>query len=361
MEAEIVALAHWLVPPSNTVTGLRGHGLDAQRFTEDLLGEVDERKTRISTTVKCPTTLEDIDQILAGLANLQGLVKVWVTVPDGEKGPFLYWAARDLMTLLTSLDFRRAYAQQFPAKQPHLLHYLMAVIDRILHTLALWSQRFSNLRLAANGKWGDLNTSALQQAEEAYIIDRQRIATFCAGDTVPIVQTWTESKEEKALKERQEAANFAKFLQMQGGGGGRKRNNNRPGLGESEEKRRQTTLGEAATRSKSKAGDIIYKGKGLRMPLPKMPEGAKKPCAAHYRQGSYCRFGHGCDFDHTPIDELEPACQKAWISLVRKTEGMSFNLERVKCGVAAVNRAVSERKSSDAGETTAESKKPAAT
>jgi len=339
------------------VAGLRARGADAQRHTEDLMGEVDERKTRLSTNIKCPSTLDDITQILAGLANLQGLVKVWATITPGSKGPFIYWVARDLMTLLTSLDFRRAYALNFPAKQPHLLHFLVAVVDKVLHSLSLWSQRFTNVRRVANGKWDELDTTAIQQTEEAYAIDRQRLIAFTAGDTVPITQTWTGSKEEKEVKDREEAKTMAKYHEKYGGGG-RKRGNSRPALGsEPDDKRRQTTLGEAASRSKSKEGDIVYKGKHLRMPLPKMPEGSKKPCAAFYRQGAHCRFGAGCDYDHTPIDDLEPACQKAWIGLVRKTEGMSFNVERVKCGVAAVNRAVAASKSDDS---VAEVKKPSA-
>ena len=93
------------------------------------------------------------------------------------------------------------------------------------------------------------------------------------------------------------------------------------------------------------------------MPLPEMPEGTKKPCAAYYRQGATCRWGGDCNFAHVPIDELEPQCQKAWISLVRKTDGMSFNLDRVKCGVAAVNEAVAAGKRGDDND---DNKKPAA-
>ena len=236
------------------MAGLRARGADAQRHTEDLMGEVDERKTRLSTNIKCPSTLDDITQILAGLANLQGLVKVWATITPGSKGPFIYWVARDLMTLLTSLDFRRAYALNFPAKQPHLLHFLVAVVDKVLHSLSLWSQRFTNVRRVANGKWDELDTTAIQQTEEAYAIDRQRLIAFTAGDTVPITQTWTGSKEEKEVKDREEAKTMAKYHEKYGGGG-RKRGNSRPALGsEPDDKRRQTTLGEAASRSKSKEG-----------------------------------------------------------------------------------------------------------
>ena len=106
----------WLMPFLKAVAGLRECHGDTQRFAEDLMGEVDERKSSLSTRVKCPTVIEDITQVLAGLANLQGLVKVWANIPPGEKGPFVFWVARDLMTLLTGLDFRRAYVQHFPTK-----------------------------------------------------------------------------------------------------------------------------------------------------------------------------------------------------------------------------------------------------
>ena len=77
------------------------------------------------------------------------------------------------------------------------------------------------------------------------------------------------------------------------------------------------------------------------MPLPTY-QGAdgKKPCGAEYRQGATCRFGANCKFDHTPIDRLAPETQKLWHDHVKATEGMSFNVARVKSGVAAVNAAV---------------------
>ena len=77
------------------------------------------------------------------------------------------------------------------------------------------------------------------------------------------------------------------------------------------------------------------------MPLFTYQGGAKRPCGAEYRQGSTCRFGaHNCKFDHTLIDSLAPETQKLWHAHVKVTEGMSFNITRVKSGVAAVNTAV---------------------
>ena len=92
-------------------------------------------------------------------------------------------------------------------------------------------------------------------------------------------------------------------------------------------------------------GDIVYTGKDHLMPLPKGTgfEGGNKPCGAHYRKGSFCRFGDSCKFDHTSINNLGPYSQKAWYAVVRETNDMTFAL-RVKVGLDAAKLALADKK-----------------
>ena len=122
----------------------------------------------------------------------------------------------------------------------------------------------------------------------------------------------------------------------------------------------QQTFESLAASKEAKAGDLIYTGPKTRVPMPDMPAGQKAPCGAHLRDGFYCKFGPTCKFDHTPIDKLDPEIQKIWFDHVAATDGLIFNLERVKCGIESINYGLARKDSKPKGKAKEEDSKPAA-
>ena len=322
---------------------------DSERHAQDIMGEDVENKTKLSTHVKCETQLTDFGAFQSILANTQGYVKAYCEVPPGTAGPFLMATSRLLLTKVTCLKFCRRLAKTVRS-QPQVVFVLYAMAERIITALYTFSNRNKNIRLAIEGDWDKIDCTPLVRAYKAFLEDVRKIDDFIDGTILPENDLYKASPICLALANR---ARSSQLLDLQNTFSSRKNGVDKrggPPLTHDEKKRaRGKHTVDTPSFTEDREGDIIYTGKQRLMPIPQGDgfEGSKKPCGAHYRKGSYCRYGADCKFDHTPIDNIDPYSQKAWYALVSKTADMAFNT-RVKMGLDGIKLALRDKKSADA-------------
>lgn len=315
--------------PTQHGAGLARHRLDAERSAQDILGESEENKTRLSTAIRCETRIRDLQSLATCLANTQCLVLVVCKVDAADRGPVIYWAARVLLVEITTLPFRRRYDTSPEMEQVKMRYYVFTTLEQVMVLMAQMSLRLSNIRAVYGGDFAAVNPNEALRAVSIVQESRKKIGQWIDGDIAPSTTLFANSKEKKEHEAKLEADRKADIAaqvaaQVAAAGGRRKTN---PALGNTKDNKKQDTLHGAAKRQKSNEGDLLYTGPKERMPTPEgLP---KRACGAHYKKGAGCRFGDKCKFDHTPIDDLAPHLQKIWLAHVKATEGLCFNKDRV--------------------------------
>ena len=100
----------WFLPEEGESTDIHSHTLNAQRYTEELLGETKEHRSQISTTIRCPVPLTSIHRLATGIANFLAYAKVFCLIDNSSPSsavPFVYRVLQELLTWITGLNFRR--------------------------------------------------------------------------------------------------------------------------------------------------------------------------------------------------------------------------------------------------------------
>jgi hypothetical protein len=209
-------------------------------------------------------------------------------------------------------------------------------MERAMAGIAMWAAKPAHTRQAVNEDWETMDTSLLFRVTATFDEAMKKVRAFSQGESPPVVALYLNSPQKKALEWKESEDRKAEIRSITGAGS--KRNSGSQSSSRDRDTKKQHTIESSTAAAQKKLGDIIFTGTGTnnKMPLPTLPEGSRRPCGPHYRHGYTCRFGDACKYDHTSIDDLDAASQKAWHALVTDTEGMMFNTRRVK-GVATLN------------------------
>ena len=305
----------WCIPLQRELAKLSVSS--TSRTAEDLVGESDERKSKMSTNYYCETRLPDLHTIITTLSNCQLLAKMLVVVPDNDKGPLLHWAARQLIVEISTLPFRRRL-QLVDDSQPQIFHAIFVMMEQFLNKIVRFADRPCNVRYAKKKQWDKLETTLILQAMEDLHENIRRLRSFVSGTELMFIpQIFITSQEKKALDRIQDEAQMNRLAKALGSSGTK-----RKALGNDTTTSKQTQVKDGFKRTKDLVGFFTWTGAG-RLPIPSGLE--KTPCGAAYREGYYCRFGSACKFDHRNPDVLPPDQQKPWCQLVAKTDGLDFN------------------------------------
>lgn len=288
---------------------------NTSRTAEDLVGESDERKTKMSTNFYCETSLPDLQTTITTLANTQLLAKMLVDVSG--KGPLLSWAARALIVEVSGLPFRRRL-QLIEDSQPQMYHAIFVMMEQFINKIVRFADRPCNIRYAKKKQWDKLEITILLQAIEDLTEHIRRLRSFVHGTDVMFTpQIWVTSAEKKTLDRIANEAQLNKLSRHLGGSGTK-----RKALGADTNNSKQTKVQDGFKNAADRVGCLNWTGVG-RLP---MPNGLAKPaCGAELRQDFYCRFGKECKFDHRKIDALPVDQQKIWCQHVASTSGLEFN------------------------------------
>ena len=113
----------WDLPSSRS----QSRTADGQRSLEDIMGEAEENKTKMSTDIPCEDDIGDLQALSTMLANFQGRVKILFEVDnksmDSKTNPWCHDLTRQLLIEITGLDFCRSYISSSES-QPQLLYYV---------------------------------------------------------------------------------------------------------------------------------------------------------------------------------------------------------------------------------------------
>ena len=240
---------------------------DSERYAQDIMGENDENKTRLSTHVKCETHLPDFGAFQSILANAQGYVKAYCEVPAGTVGPFLMATTRALLMKVTSLKFCRCLAKTLK-NQPQVVYVLYAMTERITTALCAFSNKNRNIRMVLSGTWDKIDCSSLVRSHKAFSEDLRKIDDFVDGTVLPENDLYKASPICLALANR---ARSDQLLELQHSfssqkNGGDKRGG--PPLTREEKRTRGKTPNDPPSNTEDRDGDIIYTGKQRPMPVP---------------------------------------------------------------------------------------------
>ena len=187
----------WLIPAGQ---GQESH-VDEQRRAEDIMGESAENKSKLIANVACATQLPSLAVVSTLMANVQGYTKAYVHVEPGENGSFLHWAARSILTVITSLGFRRQYAKSI-RNQPQIPYVIYGTMERVFVALANFSKKPMNVCMAHSEQWHLVDTSSLVRATKTFTDDLRRLRDFIDGDVLAPNELYLNSPDKKALDDR---------------------------------------------------------------------------------------------------------------------------------------------------------------
>ncbi len=200
-------------------------------------------------------------------------------IKEGALMPFLYRVLCDLLTIITGLTFRRCLRS---SPEPHQLHFLYNVVEKIIVAQAQTANKASNIQAVIKGDWDHVYEGATQRGNKTFDINRSRAIGYTLGNSLPITAIWLASPKTKPIKRRKDDVLIASISE--------KYSSKRAAPGALRRKIKkicQLTLAKNDSRHKSKAGDIIYKGNLAKMTLSRTAEGFKRPCGAFYHDGDF--------------------------------------------------------------------------
>lgn len=336
----------WLIPRIDAALTHK----DKVRVYEDIVGETDENKSKLSTTIVSATEIGDHPSLTSTLANFLLWVRIIV---DLEKGtPIVYRGIELLLRSLCRIAFKRRLAALDKYQQLVTIYYAFNAADRFIRSLFKGAIKPAHTRAMMDANWAKVDTDIITRALHQLQDDIRRLNNFAdVGELLPECLIFVNSQARKQLKDEEDRAAFARLSKESGS----KRSGS--ALGNSTSKKQQTTIQGATNRAENKAGDIIFASNAVRMPMPpQLLSRDKKPCGPFYRDGKSCKWGPRCNFDHTPIDRLSAADKKIWADFVGSTPSLSFNTSRVRTITAtAAAAADTSAQQQAAGTSTSES------
>lgn len=201
----------WLAWFEDAAMGNGSGRADPKRHLQDMMGESDEHKTKISTDITTLTELTTFEQIHLLFINYLGYNKLWVVIDDDEEGPLVQAFARRLLNRITQPDFRR---RVYKGDGPEVLYFLLFALETVDVACSKLAGNMSNILAIHSGKPGNVNVLSLNHTCEFADSCVAQLDIYASGGDVPKTQAFNTS----SFKFNQEAQKMKKVAASLGMG-----------------------------------------------------------------------------------------------------------------------------------------------
>jgi len=317
-----------------------------KRKREDILGEHEDHKTKLDTSISAHTYL-GWTQTLTSLTSNVTAIFAALAVTNGKELKAKKQLAPDLCTNLrhAALTWTQEKIQVWFEKHRrtngHMPHFACTTIDNMICSRAELATNPTFLRYAMTDQWKKIPATDFLRINDIFYaaIDRFRVAA-ANGDAIPITPLWNNSQQkqrEDATKRKEETARIEQLAQQllrqrgltlpaagrtDGGGS----SHQQPRTGDVIPKKQRTERIKPSDADKK--GFIIYPIKGP-LPLPDFPNEAEyRTCPGFIRTGAACR-NPDCKGKHHGPEQMPPDIFRRWCNLVKNTPDMTWDLSTV--------------------------------
>ena len=319
---------------------------DAQtkRKREDILGENDDNKTKLDTSITSHTYLGWTHTLTTLTSNITAICAALVYVFGRElktkkqSAPDLCANLRHLALQLTQ-EKTQLWFEKHRRTNGHMPHFAATTIDNMICARAELASNPSNLRYAMTDQWHKLPVAEFVRVNDVFYAACDRFAVAASnGDSIPLTPLWNTSQQkqrEDAAKKKEETTRLeqmaAQLLKQRGftvGGGGRSTPSTTisTGAGKGEHKKQKTDR--PPPTAEDRVGYVVYAIKG-KMPMPKFPNPTQyHTCAGFIRTGASCR-NPTCPGKHDTPMQMPNDILTLWCHHIKRTPDLSWDLNTV--------------------------------
>ena len=283
---------------------------------ENVLGEHESRKTKLSTTFTSTQELSDLATLLSTLGNLMVLFHFYYKFrfTSLSESPSVVYYIIQLANMITTKEARKWFKHN-ESTSPQLLHYILAQVIAIVTTFAKASRDVLVTNAIMRNELDVISIRHYSLANNIFDDAKSTLSrVFLNSVAIPLSSLWTNSRAKKKIDEMEQRLLMSR-IQSASSGLATKRTPDDQG--------RKPDDRNKLARSGENAGWIRCDGPNLSLPTELFNKDYKL-CKTNARDGTVCQLGDRCKKDHSPLVRLDKVKQKAVVTSVDADDKLSF-------------------------------------